>query len=75
MVKGYGAVRRRCLAAFHRYLEEIVAPLLAQADRALASRLLAEARQRILAAPEGIDAAVTLVREALAPTPNTPGNR
>ena len=74
MVKGYGAVRRRGLAAFDRYLEEIVAPLLAQADRALISRLLAEARQRILAAPEGIDAAVTLVREALVPTPNTPGN-
>jgi len=54
LVKGYGAVRRRSFIAFRRYLEEIAAPLLEQSDRVLASRVLAEARRKILEAPEGI---------------------
>ena len=57
-------MRRRCLAAFSRYLDEIAAPLLAQPDPALTSAILAEARRKILAAPEGIDLAVALAREA-----------
>jgi hypothetical protein len=65
VVKGYGAVRRRSFTAFRRYLEEIAAPLLEQSDRVPASRVLAEARRKILEAPEGIEAAVGLARSAV----------
>jgi indolepyruvate ferredoxin oxidoreductase beta subunit len=66
VVRGYGGVRRRLAAAFTRVLDEILTPAVAR-DRATgqgyarARRIVAEARQLLLADEQGIGAAVNLV--------------
>jgi indolepyruvate ferredoxin oxidoreductase beta subunit len=71
IVKGYGQVRRRCLTAFGRILDEVVTPLV-ELDRRrgndyqLSRAAVEKARQLLLANPDGIDAALAATREALA---------
>jgi len=71
VVKGYGQVRRRCLAALERVLDGVVIPLV-ELDRRIGngyrlSRAAVEkTRLLLLASPEGIDSALAVAREALA---------
>jgi indolepyruvate ferredoxin oxidoreductase beta subunit len=76
VVKGYGDVRRRTLRAFHRLLDEVLAPL-ADLDRQngrgyeLSRHALERGRRLILADPRGIEPAVALAREIVAKAPTT----
>jgi indolepyruvate ferredoxin oxidoreductase beta subunit len=71
IVKGYGQVRRRCLAAFGRVVDEVITPLV-ELDRRrgmgyrLSLTAAEKARRLLLAAPDGIEAALAAGREALA---------
>lgn len=71
IIKGYGQVRRQCLAAFRRVLGEVVRPLVEldgrRGNRYRLSRAAVEkARQLLLANPDGIEVALRAAREALA---------
>ncbi len=71
IVKGYGQVRRRCLAALERVLDEVVTPLVELDQRIgngyrLSRAAVLKARQLLLANPEGIEAALAVAQEALA---------
>jgi indolepyruvate ferredoxin oxidoreductase beta subunit len=71
IIKGYGQVRRRSLAAFERVLGEILYPLV-ELDRRrgigyrLSRAAVEKARLLLLASPDGIDAALAVARETLA---------
>ncbi len=63
VVRGYGDVRRRLSTAFARFLDEVLAPVLArsrEADRgyARAREVVRETRQKLLEDEAGIEAAV-----------------